>query len=106
MPEIDPNRLHDPHEAAELLGVDKGTLSYWRQQNFGPPFLKLTDGRKGRIRYRRADLLKWISSRIKQPDGQLVNQAAARDARRRDLAAHSNHVTRIERDDVKEVPAV
>lgn len=46
-----------PKQAAELLGLPKGTLAQWRSQRRGPPYIKL-EGRL--VRYRRSDLEEWL----------------------------------------------
>lgn len=50
-------RLLTPTQAAEMLGVPEGTLSQWRSQRRGPPFVKL--GRL--VRYRALDLDRYIA---------------------------------------------
>ena len=48
-------------EAAELIGVRPQTLALWRStQRYGLPYVKV--GRL--VRYRRADLEKWLESRL------------------------------------------
>lgn len=55
--------LLDEKAAAQLLDVSPGTLSVWRSTGrYKLPFLKV--GRK--VRYRRADLLAWLDSRIRE----------------------------------------
>jgi predicted DNA-binding transcriptional regulator AlpA len=46
-------RLLAPEEAAEFLGIPKGTLAQWRSQRRGPPFIKLESRL---VRYRLAEL--------------------------------------------------
>ena len=50
--------LLTPKQAAEFLGVPKGTLSQWRSQRRGPPYIKL-EGQL--VRYRLADLEVYLS---------------------------------------------
>jgi hypothetical protein len=55
--------LLDEKAAAQLLDVSPGTLSVWRSTGrYKLPFLKV--GRK--VRDRRADLLAWLDSRIRE----------------------------------------
>ena len=56
-------QLLNEHEAAQLLDTAPGTLSVWRSTGrYNLPFLKI--GR--RVRYRRADLLAWLDTRVRQ----------------------------------------
>lgn len=54
-----------PDELAAELGVTTGTLANWRSRGIGPEYLKLTPGRTGRIRYTRAAVDVWQSSRTR-----------------------------------------
>lgn len=49
-----PRHYLTEHEAAEFLGLQRGTLSNWRSQRRGPPYVRLGGGRV--IRYKFADL--------------------------------------------------
>ncbi len=60
------NLLHpllNEHEVAALLGVSVRTVQDWRQTGQGPPFLKLTDKRRGVVRYDPADVRAYVSKR-------------------------------------------
>jgi hypothetical protein len=50
-------------ETAELMRVAIQTLANWRAAGLGPPYWKLSDGRAGRVRYLRRDVLKWRTER-------------------------------------------
>lgn len=54
--------LLDEKAAAEVLDLKPGTLSVWRSTGrYAIPFVKV-----GRcVRYRRADLMAWLESRIR-----------------------------------------
>jgi excisionase family DNA binding protein len=53
-------KLITPAEAAEFLNVKVQTLSVWRSsKRYGLPYLKVGNA----IRYRLADLEKWLESR-------------------------------------------
>jgi predicted DNA-binding transcriptional regulator AlpA len=54
-------RLLTPKQAAEFLEIPEGTLAQWRSQRRGPPYIKLEDRL---VRYRSADLERYIASRI------------------------------------------
>lgn len=47
-------------QAAEYLGIGQRTLARWSTDGKAPAPLKLTPGRRGALRYRRADLTEWI----------------------------------------------
>jgi len=49
-------------EAARLCGVGARSLWRWSHSGRAPKPLKITPGRRGCVRYRRADLLEWIQS--------------------------------------------
>jgi len=56
-------RALDEHAAAELLGVNRGTLSNWRGAGRGPRWF-----RAGRaIRYRVSDLVAWTEAHSVDP---------------------------------------
>ncbi len=57
----DPADLLDTPRLANLLGVSVGWLETGRQKNFGPPPVRLPPRK---IRYRRADVLDWLKSRM------------------------------------------
>jgi len=58
------SELLNEQQAAEFLGVVPGTLSVWRStKRYAIPFIKC--GRL--VRYRRADLEKWLESRTVSP---------------------------------------
>lgn len=54
------------HEAAQLLGVKRGTLSNWRSQRRGPAYCRYNGGRV--IRYRLADLEKFAEAYRVDPE--------------------------------------
>lgn len=55
-------------QAAELLNVKYQTLAYWRSSGrHGLPFVKVGSG----IRYRRADVEKWLADRTATHTGQV-----------------------------------
>jgi len=63
MPETE---LLDTAAAAEYLGLAPTTLSTWRwsggPEGGGPPYIRLSSRR---IRYRRRDLDRWLTSRMR-----------------------------------------
>jgi predicted DNA-binding transcriptional regulator AlpA len=47
-------------EVMHLLSVSRRTLEDWRAKKTGPPWVKLSEGKGGGIRYPLGDLKKWI----------------------------------------------
>ena len=59
----DEGRLLTTREAASLLAVSPDTLRWWRNwTHTGPPFFRF-EGRRGRVRYSRPDLERWLDAR-------------------------------------------
>jgi len=54
-------------EAASYLNLAAQTLRRWRVTGESLPFVRLGDGPKSAIRYRRADLDEWIEARLVRP---------------------------------------
>lgn len=54
-------------EAAAILGVSRRTMESWRRQRYGPPWVRL--GRRGAVRYRRAEIERWIEQRAEAAAG-------------------------------------
>ncbi len=48
-------------QAADIVGLTKWTLAYWRAQRLGPPFMLIS---RRCIRYSRAQLESWLKARI------------------------------------------
>ena len=46
-------------QLAERWAVSKDTVRVWRIDNVGPPWVKLTPGPKGAVRYRLSDIEEW-----------------------------------------------
>lgn len=65
MPE--PSEVEDdwltPREASALTRAAEKTLANWRALSVGPPYTKLSEGKSGRVRYRRRDLVAWLDQR-------------------------------------------
>lgn len=58
-----PGKYLDTAGAAAYLGVSRKALEQWRARQTGPDHFKL-DGRRGLVRYRPADLDRWMESRL------------------------------------------
>ncbi|MFA1551643.1 helix-turn-helix transcriptional regulator [Actinomadura chokoriensis] len=69
MSKIEEEELKPP-EVAALVKVSEQTLANWRSRGYGPPYRKLSDGRSGRVRYRRSAVEAWLTSRELQPGGE------------------------------------
>ncbi len=57
------NALLKPAVVAKLLGVNPVTLWRMRRRGDFPPGIRLTYGATGRLGWRKADVLAWITSR-------------------------------------------
>lgn len=58
-------KLLTPRQVAELLEVRPRTLESWRVSGDGPPFVRVGVGSRGPVRYRRADLERWLAARVR-----------------------------------------
>lgn len=66
--------MSDPHsdledllttaETAAILGIKINTLEIWRVHGKGPVYLKLGDGLRAHVRYRRADVVAWLERQL------------------------------------------
>lgn len=61
------DELVDRKAAARFLHVSQATLSRWMKDRIGPAVVKLTDGDRGRVLYRRRDLEAFVESRTLRP---------------------------------------
>jgi hypothetical protein len=61
-----PDDLLDTREAAAVLRLSPGTLQNQRVSGCGPRYIKLGQSPKARVRYRRGDLMKWLSQHARQ----------------------------------------
>ena len=59
-----PTRPAVPEEVAEYLQRDEKTLANWRSLGVGPAYIKMAGGG---IRYRWADVEKWLKSQVVNP---------------------------------------
>ena len=53
-----------PQEVAAITKLAVQTLANHRAKKVGIPYTKLTDGRAGRVRYRRIDVERYLSGRL------------------------------------------
>lgn len=61
--QIYPEMLYTPDDPALRVIAKKSTMSRWRCEGRGPPFIKISPGPRGRILYRGADILAWLGER-------------------------------------------
>ncbi|MFN9187504.1 MAG: helix-turn-helix transcriptional regulator [Betaproteobacteria bacterium] len=54
-----------PEQVAEALQVHIGTLERWRFLGQGPRFIKMGEGRRSAIRYRKQDVDDWLLGNMK-----------------------------------------
>lgn len=64
-----PNRLLNEKQAADLLCYSVRALQNWRVRGGGPTFVRISSRS---VRYRYADLINWIESRMVQNTSQKV----------------------------------
>lgn len=53
------SELLHPRQVAERYGITPETLSNWRRERKGPPFIRLGQGKRPRVMYRVADINEW-----------------------------------------------
>ena len=58
-----PREYVGPRELAALTGVSFKTWERWRSDGTGPVFIKLSDGPRGRVLYKLADVRRWLDER-------------------------------------------
>ena len=56
------DKLLAPPEVADLLKVKVETLEVWRAMLKGPPFIRLTNGKRAPIRYRQSEIDAYLST--------------------------------------------
>lgn len=59
------NVMLTPVELAKRWRMDVRTLSNWRTQGKGPPFIKIGKGRNGKILYRLVDIKDYEDKQMK-----------------------------------------
>ena len=55
-----------PKEAATFLKCSVSTLARWRGDGLGPRYVKLTEHRKGAVRYRASDLKTYLARFVRE----------------------------------------
>lgn len=51
--------------SAQVVGVSPGSLSNYRKKGLGPEYLKVDNGKRGRVLYPKTALIDWINNTIK-----------------------------------------
>jgi len=59
----EPGDLLNTDELCSWLGMSRVWAEIGRIRGYGPPYLKLGDGPRARIRYRRGDVEEWLRQR-------------------------------------------
>ena len=67
--DIQPAQLVNEREAASILCYSVRALQNWRHRGGGPDFIKVSSRS---VRYRRADLEKWIAARTVSNTSQTI----------------------------------
>lgn len=49
-------------EVSSMFSLAESTLRRWRTEKIGPKYIKLSKGQKGAIRYRKEDIIDFISN--------------------------------------------
>jgi hypothetical protein len=52
-------------QTSKILGVCEGTLENWRRVSAGPAFIKVNNGKKGRVLYPKTAIVEWVNQTIK-----------------------------------------
>jgi hypothetical protein len=58
-----------PAEVAREFRTPEGVLANWRQKGGGPPYVKVTPGRNGRVLYPREEVRAFYAERLRQGAG-------------------------------------
>lgn len=61
------DELLTPPEVAKILQVKVETLEAWRGMLKGPPFIRLTNGKRAPIRYRKSAIESYLTSSTTTP---------------------------------------
>jgi hypothetical protein len=55
--------LLTPQQVADMLQVKTDTLEAWRGKRIGPAWIKLGDGKRSPVRYRKTDIETYLKER-------------------------------------------
>ncbi len=65
------DEVASPAETSHITNVPVKTLESMRSRGGGPPFVRLTPGKRGRVGYRRRDLFEWLATRVRRSTSDL-----------------------------------
>lgn len=51
--------------SAQVLGVSASSLATYRKNGLGPEYIKIDNGKKGRVLYPKTALVEWLNKTIK-----------------------------------------
>lgn len=71
-----PDDLLSTQAVADWIGTSKQFLETARARGYGPCFIQVSPGR---IRYRRADILKWLDERTVASTAEYIERTSAQD---------------------------
>lgn len=57
------DKLLTSAEVAKRLGVKEGTLASWRNMLKGPPYVRLTDNPRSKVRYIETEIDKYLAAK-------------------------------------------
>jgi hypothetical protein len=57
--------LLTPQQVADILRIKKGTLEVWRAKRIGPAWIKLGDGKRSLVRYRKEVIDEYLRTQDK-----------------------------------------
>ena len=77
-----------PADLATYLAVTPRQVDSWRQAGIGPPFVKLHEGRRGTVRYRRSTVDAWAAERERQSTRDTTTRDVGEAAEVRDVVRH------------------
>lgn len=66
---FEPDKIYKNGNPALLALAAQSTWDHWRADGTGPRFVKLAQGKGGRVVYRGSDLNTWLESRTVEPTG-------------------------------------
>lgn len=62
--------LLSPKQVRAEYGFSEQALAKWRWTDTGPAYIKLSEGRGGRIRYKRSAIESWLNARTVHTGGE------------------------------------
>ncbi|MDQ1267724.1 MAG: hypothetical protein QG567_1495 [Campylobacterota bacterium] len=50
-------------QAADTIGVSSSTMESWRREGLGPSYIKMNNGKRGRVLYPKTAIAEWLVNR-------------------------------------------